>query len=100
LCGTVKTAGWRVSLPKIGFARRFELSENRGREKDGSTPAENLANIGARKTISNQIVLPGSGEAGVNGPSEERVHLRVYVGLQVNLPGAYGSGTSPGRNRW
>jgi hypothetical protein len=91
--------GWIAGIStEIEFAGHFELFGELHSEKDGSTPAENIANIGARKKISKRIVLLGSGEAGVNGPSEERVHLRVYVGPQLSLPGQYDLGTSPGRN--
>jgi hypothetical protein len=90
--------GWVAGIStEIEFVRHFELLGELHSEKDGTTPAELIANVGARKMISKRIVLLGSGGAGVKGPSEERVHLRVYIGVQLNLPGEYDLDTSAGR---
>jgi hypothetical protein len=82
--------GWMAGVTtEIEFARGLELLGELHADHDGAVPTALIVNVGARQKISKTIVLLGSGGAGVHGPAEERVHLRVYAGVQFNLPGDY-----------
>src|SRR5262245_63272395 len=51
-----------------------------------AVPAELNVDAGARQKITRQIVLLMAAGTGVHGLTEERVGLRIYAGLQLNLP--------------
>ena len=90
--------GWKAGvITEIEFKRGLELVGELHGDKDGGEPTALIVNVGARQRISKQkIVLLVSGGAGVNRPSEERVHLRVYAGVQLNLPADYDPRSSSG----
>jgi len=54
-----------------------------------AVPAELIVEAGARQKITRQIMLLMAAGTGVHGVHEERVRLRIYAGLQFNLPGQY-----------
>ena len=58
-------------------------------EQIHAVPAELIVEAGARQKITRQIVLLMAAGTGVHGLKEERVRLRIYAGLQFNLPGQY-----------
>ena len=88
--------GWAAGVTtEIEINRRFEVLGELHAERDGDLPIEEIINVGARRAISAKLWLLGSVGTGVRGESEERVHLRVYAGVQFNLPKQYHSGTSP-----
>jgi hypothetical protein len=74
-----------------GVAGEFELSrvellgELHGNRSDDST-TQLLVEIGARRKITRQIAVLAAAGPSVRGPSEERLRLRLYLGLQFNLP--------------
>jgi Putative MetA-pathway of phenol degradation len=82
--------GWIFGLAtEVEFDRGFELVGELTGEQSGSSTAELIVNVGARKLISRQIVLLTAAGRGVRGPADERLQLRLYVGLQLNLPHQY-----------
>jgi hypothetical protein len=88
--------GWSAGVTtEIEISSRFELLGELHAQKDGEMPTENIVNVGARKAISEKIWFLGAVGTGVNGGSEQRVHLRIYGGVQFNLPKQYHSSTSP-----
>jgi hypothetical protein len=93
--------GWIAGVTtEIEFkSRGLELLGELHADKDGSEPALMIVNVGARKQLSKQITLLASGGSGVKGPSSERIHLRVYAGLQLNLPRQFDPGTPLSRKR-
>lgn len=82
--------GWIFGMAtEVEFDRAFELvGELRG-ERSGASTAELMVNVGARKKMSRQIVLLIAAGRGVRGPADERPQLRLYIGLQLNLPNKY-----------
>jgi hypothetical protein len=88
--------GWAAGVTtEIEINRRFELLGELHAEREGNSPVDEIVNVGARKAISEKIWILGAVGTGVNGESEERVHLRIYAGVQFNLPKQYHSGQSP-----
>jgi hypothetical protein len=79
--------GWIFGLAtEVEFDGDFELvGELRG-ERSGSSPAELILNVGTRKKMTDQIVLLTAVGRGVRGTADERPQLRLYIGLQFNLP--------------
>jgi hypothetical protein len=61
-------------------------------------PAECIVDLGARQKISRKLTLLVAAGTAVHGLSEERTRLRLYTGLQFDLPGRYTFSQS--RNRW
>jgi len=53
------------------------------------SPTELIVDLGGRQKITRQLVLLVAAGTAVHGFHEERVRLRLYVGLQMNLPGRY-----------
>ena len=88
--------GWAAGVTtEIEINKRFEVLGELHAEREGKSPVDEIVNVGARKAISETIWLLGSVGTGVNGASEDRVHLRIYAGIQFNLPKQYHSGQSP-----
>jgi hypothetical protein len=77
--------GEEVVTGDRGFVLVGELSG----ERSGASTAELIVNVGARKKLSRQIVLLTAAGGGVHGPADERPQLRLYIGLQLNLPNRY-----------
>jgi hypothetical protein len=65
-------------------------------ERSTNLPTEFIVNLGARQRIIRQIVLLVAVGTAVHGLPEERPRLRLYTGLQFNLPAQYSFG--PFRN--
>jgi hypothetical protein len=88
--------GWAAGVTtEIEINRRLEVVGELHAEKEREFPIEEIVNIGARKAISEKLWLLGAVGTGVKGESEERIHLRIYAGIQLNLPKQYHAGTSP-----
>lgn len=89
--------GWIEGITtEIEISRNCELLGEVHGGKDGSTPTEGIVNVRAREKNWKQIVLRGSGGAGLNRPSGERVLLRVYAAPQRHLAGQFDLRESPG----
>jgi hypothetical protein len=88
--------GWAAGVTtEIEIGPRLELLGELHAKKEGELPTSDIVDVGARTAISEKIWLLGAVGTGVNGGSEERVHLRIYAGVQFNLPKQYHSGQSP-----
>jgi hypothetical protein len=74
---------------EIAVRRGLELLDELHGEQDSASPAELVVEAGARQKITHQIALLVAAGTAVHGLSEERLRLRVYAGLQFNLPGQY-----------
>jgi hypothetical protein len=70
--------------------RRFELLGELHGERSDPEPLELIVNGGGRLKLTQQIVLLMAAGRAVHGPREERPNLRLYFGLQFNLPGQFG----------
>ena len=64
------------------------LGELRG-EQSSASPTELIIDAGARRKITRQVAVLMAAGTAVHGLLEERVRVRVYGGLQFNLPGQY-----------
>lgn len=53
------------------------------------SPTELIVDFGGRQTITRRFELLVAAGTAVHGLREERLRLRLYVGLQLNLPGQY-----------
>jgi hypothetical protein len=53
------------------------------------SPTEVIVNLGGRQTITRQLVLLAAAGTAVHGSHEAQVRLRLFLGLQMNLPGRY-----------
>ena len=88
--------GWAAGVTtEIEIGRRLELLGELHTEKDGELPVDEIVNIGARTGLSDKLWLLGGIGTGVNGGSHERVRLRIYVGIQFNLPKQYRADAAP-----
>ena len=88
--------GWIWGITnETEFRSGFELLGELHGEKFGSSPTSVIAEIGGRQRLTDQLTLLLAIGTGVHGSTEDRVSLRVYVGLQFNLPDQY---VSPHRN--
>ena len=67
----------------------FELVAELHGEQIEHAPTEVIANIGARPRITRQIVLLVAAGTAVHGLDQERTRLRLFTGVQFNLPGRY-----------
>jgi hypothetical protein len=86
--------GWAAGVTtEIEISRALELLGEFHAEKDGESPTDEIVNVGVRKAISEKIWFLGSIGTGVSGDSDARVHLRVYAGIQLNLPKQYHADT-------
>jgi hypothetical protein len=70
---------------EVTLQRRFELLAEVHAEQS-SGPAEVIVDVGARPRLTPQFVLLLSAGGAVHGEHRERTALRVYLGVQVNLP--------------
>jgi hypothetical protein len=69
--------------------RGLELLGELHGEQNSALPAELIVEAGARQKITRQIVLLMAAGTAIHGLSDERLCLRVYAGLQFNLPRQY-----------
>ena len=91
--------GWIFGLAiEAEFDPEFELVGELSGERSGSSTAELIVNVGARQKISRKTVLLAAAGRGVRGPSDERPRLRLYIGLQLNLPHQYRSANQLAHN--
>ena len=67
----------------------FELLGEVHGETMKHSPTELIVDLGGRQKITRQLVLLVAAGTAVHGLHEERVRLRLFVGLQMNLPGQY-----------
>ena len=70
---------------EVEFAALELVGELYG-EQSGPAAAELIVNVGGRQKLTRQLTLLVAAGRGVRGPADERPHLRLYVGLQFNLP--------------
>jgi hypothetical protein len=91
--------GWAAGITtEIEINRGLEVLGEVHWERDGDLPVDAIVNVGARKAVSEKIWFLGSIGTGLHGQADERVHLRIYAGIQLNLPKQYhasASGASP-----
>ena len=88
--------GWNFGLAtEVEFDRGFELVGELAGEQSGTSTADLIVNGGFRKQVSRQIVLLTAAGRGVRGPADERRRLRLYMGLQLNLPHSIHSANQP-----
>jgi len=88
--------GWIFGLAtEIELEGGLELVGELSGERSGTSPADLIVNAGFRKRMTRQLVLLAAAGSGVRGPAAERPQLRLYMGLQVNLPYQYSLSTSP-----
>ena len=88
--------GWIFGLAtEIELDRGLELVAELSGERSGTSPADLIVNAGFRKRMTRQLVLLTAAGRGVRGPADDCRQLRVYMGLQVNLPYKYSLSTSP-----
>jgi hypothetical protein len=82
--------GWVAGLlTEFEFSRASEFLAELHAEKNGAAPAELILNFGARQKLTEQLVLLMSAGTAVAGLHGERTDLRIYIGLQLNLPNVY-----------
>jgi len=74
---------------EAGLHRRFELLGEMHVEWTHSVPAEIILNVGGRQKLTSKMILLMAVGRAVHGPLDERRNLRLYVGLQFNLPHQY-----------
>jgi hypothetical protein len=75
---------------EVEFDRGFELVGELHGEQSGPAAAELIVNVGGRLRMTPQITLLVAAGRGVRGPTDGRPLLRLYIGLQFNLPHKYG----------
>ena len=89
--------GWAAGVTtEIEVGRRFEVLGELHAQKEAELPIDEIVNVGARMALTEKIWLLAAVGTGVNGDAEERVHLRVYAGIQLNLPKQYHGATLDG----
>jgi hypothetical protein len=82
--------GWVYGIStEIEFDGGFELLGELHGEQNRPAPTELIVNIGGRKHLTRQLRLLMAAGTGVHGSEDDRVRLRIYVGLQLNLPDEY-----------
>ena len=74
---------------EAGIHPRFELLAEMHAEWTRSAPAEIILNAGGRQKLTKQMILLMAVGRAVHGPADERTRLRLYLGLQLNLPRQY-----------
>jgi hypothetical protein len=82
--------GWRYGLStEFGLHSGLELLGELHGEQTGTSPTELVLELGGRRKLTSQIVLLLAAGTAVSGSPAERLRVRVYAGLQLNLPGQY-----------
>ena len=81
--------GWSWGISNETEFRHFELLGELHGEKFGSSPSDVIADVGGRLKFTSQLTLLMAVGTGMHGSPDDRVHLRIYIGLQLNLPSEY-----------
>jgi len=82
--------GWIYGVStEIEFDGDFELLGELHGDRNGAAPTELIVDIGGRKPLTRRSKLLVSVGTGVHATEDDRVRLRLYVGLQFNLPDQY-----------
>jgi hypothetical protein len=88
--------GWAAGVTaELEVNLGLELLGELHAERDGDSRIDEMVNIGVRKAITDKLWFLAAIGTCVNGEPETRVHLRIYAGLQLNVPNQYHSSTSP-----
>jgi hypothetical protein len=88
--------GWAAGVTtEIEINRRLEVLGEFHAEKEGESPVDEILNVGIRTAFSEKLWFLGAVGTGVKGESDERVHLRIYAGIQLNLPKQFHGAESP-----
>jgi hypothetical protein len=74
---------------EIELDRGLELLGELHGEHSSTSPTELIVDAGLRQKFTRQLTLLMAVGTAVHGTHEERVRLRLYAGLQFNLPGNY-----------
>jgi hypothetical protein len=64
------------------------MSELHG-DKSGFESTQILLNFGARQKLTEEVILLIAAGTAVSGAPMGRTHVRLFVGLQLNLPHVY-----------
>jgi hypothetical protein len=82
--------GWVSGLlVEFEFSRASEVMAELHADQNGAEPTQLILNFGARQKLTEQQILLMAVGTAVSGAPAERTHLRVYVGLQLNMPHIY-----------
>jgi hypothetical protein len=81
--------GWSWGISNESEFGHFELLGEVHGETIGSLPSNIIVDIGGRLKFTTQLTLLMAAGTGVHGSTDDRTHLRIYIGLQLNLPGVY-----------
>jgi hypothetical protein len=82
--------GWVAGfLTELEFSRASEVMAELHTEKNGASPMEQILNFGARRKLTPRLILLMAAGTAVSGSLADRRHLRIYIGLQLNLPHIY-----------
>ncbi len=82
--------GWLAgALMEFEFSRASEALAEWHADRNGAAPIEQILNFGGRQTLTRQLTLLLAAGSAVSGLPAERARLRVYLGLQLNLPHVY-----------
>ena len=82
--------GWLYGISmETTIARRLELLGELHGERRGAEPTELIVNVGARRKITDQLIVMLAAGRAVSGSAEQRPRLLLYAGLQLNLPGFF-----------
>ena len=82
--------GWVAGLlVEFEFSRASEVIAELHADQNGAGPRQLILNFGARQKLTEQLILLLAAGTAVSGAPMERTQLRVYVGLQLNLPHIY-----------
>lgn len=88
--------GWSFGVStEVELRSRCELLGEVHGDRSGTAPTELIVNAGARQQITSQVTLMVAVGRGVHGARDERLQLRLDVGLQFNLPHRYTPSHSP-----
>jgi hypothetical protein len=74
---------------EVGIHPRFELLAEMHTEWTHASPTEIILNLGGRQKLTPKMILLMAVGRAVHGSVEERPQLRLYIGLQLNLPRQY-----------
>ena len=82
--------GWSFGVStEVELHSRFELLGEVHGDRSGTAPIDLIVDVGARQQLTNQITFMVAAGTGVHGARDDRLKLRLDVGLQFNLPGRY-----------
>ncbi len=81
--------GWMYGLSsEIEIHQRFELLGEVHGQRSGPS-SDFIVEVGGRQKLTRQMILLMAAGRSVHGRPAERLNLRLYVGLQFNLPRQY-----------